>query len=52
MEELPTADTLSEMDRIPVKRLVSKRDIGIEAFELVNGNLMLEATLLDCMSSG
>ncbi|NUM51969.1 MAG: DUF2889 domain-containing protein [Flavobacteriales bacterium] len=34
-------------ERIPVKRLVSKRDIGIEAFELVNGNLMLEATLLD-----
>ncbi len=34
-------------ERIPVKRLVSKRDIGIEAFELENGNLMLEATLLD-----
>jgi hypothetical protein len=34
-------------ERIPVKRLVSKRDIGIEAFELVNGNLMLEATFLD-----
>lgn len=34
-------------DRIPVKRLVSKRDIGIEAFELENGNLMLESTLLD-----
>jgi hypothetical protein len=33
-------------ERIPVKRLVSKRDIGIEAFELVNGNLMLEATFL------
>lgn len=30
-----------------VKRLVSKRDIGIEAFELENGDLMLEATLLD-----
>lgn len=34
-------------ERVPVKRLVSKRDIGIEAFELDNGNLMLEATLLD-----
>lgn len=34
-------------ERVPVKRLVSKRDIGIEAFELENGNLMLEATLLD-----
>jgi hypothetical protein len=32
---------------IPVKKLVSKRDIGIEAFELVNGNVMLEATFLD-----
>ncbi len=31
----------------PVKRLVSKRDIGIEAFELENGNVMLEATFLD-----
>lgn len=30
-----------------VKRLVSKRDIGIEAFELTDGNLMLEATFLD-----
>lgn len=29
------------------KRLVSKRDIGINAFELGNGNLLLEATLLD-----
>ena len=34
-------------EQIPVKRLVSKRDIGIEAFELENGNLMLEATFLD-----
>ncbi len=34
-------------ERIPVKRLVSKRDIGIEAFELVNGNLMIESTFLD-----
>ncbi|GAB4203089.1 MAG: DUF2889 domain-containing protein [Bacteroidia bacterium] len=32
---------------VSVKRLVSKRDIGIEAFELENGDLMLEATLLD-----
>ncbi|MEI6596292.1 MAG: DUF2889 domain-containing protein [Bacteroidota bacterium] len=40
-------NTISDMERIAVKRLVSKRDIGIEAFELVNGNLMLEATLLD-----
>lgn len=31
----------------PVKRIVSKRDIGIEAFELENGYLMLEATFLD-----
>jgi len=31
----------------PVKRLVSKRDIGIEAFELENGNLMMEATFMD-----
>ena len=46
MEEI-ISDTFSKMERIPVKRLVSKRDIGIEAFELVNGNLMLEATLLD-----
>ena len=30
-----------------IKRLLSKRDIGIQAFELENGNLMLEATLLD-----
>ena len=37
----------NNMDQIPVKRLVSKRDIGIEAFELENGNLMLEASLLD-----
>ncbi|MFI5222621.1 MAG: hypothetical protein ACHQK8_09860, partial [Bacteroidia bacterium] len=47
MEEIKTNDTFSKMDRIPVKRLVSKRDIGIEAFELENGNLMLEATFLD-----
>ncbi len=37
----------NKKERIPVKRLVSKRDIGIEAFELENGHLMLEATLLD-----
>src|ERR1035437_7866438 len=47
MEELINHDPISKMDRIPVKRLVSKRDIGIEAFELENGHLMLEATLLD-----
>lgn len=34
-------------EKIPVKRIVSKRDIGIEAFELENGNLMLAATFLD-----
>ena len=38
---------IPKSERIPVKRLVSKRDIGIEAFELVNGNLMIEATFLD-----
>lgn len=32
---------------VPIKRLVSKRDIGIEAFELSEGNLMMEATLMD-----
>lgn len=47
MEELTGNSDISKMDRIPVKKLVSKRDIGIEAFELENGNLMLEATLLD-----
>ena len=36
-----------KLERIPVKKLVSKRDIGIEAFELENGYLMLEATFLD-----
>ncbi len=34
-------------ERIPVKRLVSKRDIGVQAFELVDGNLMIESTFLD-----
>lgn len=38
---------MDKMERMPIKRLVSKREIGIEAFELQNGNLMLEATLLD-----
>jgi len=37
----------SKIEQTQIKRLVSKRDIGIEAFELVNGNLMLEATFLD-----
>ena len=31
----------------PIKKLVSKRDIDIAAFELLNGDLMLEATFLD-----
>ena len=35
------------MENFKIKHLVSQRDIGIEAFELENGNLMLEATLLD-----
>ena len=35
------------MQEIKIKHLVSKRDIGIQAFELENGNLMLEATFLD-----
>ncbi len=47
MEELINNENISRLDRIPVKRLVSKRDIGIEAFELENGHLMLEATFLD-----
>ncbi len=40
-------DEKSKKERIAVKRLLSKRDIGIEAFELVNDQLMLEATFLD-----
>jgi hypothetical protein len=36
-----------KFDRIPVKKLISKRDIGIEVFELINGNMMLEATFMD-----
>ena len=47
MEETFNKESIAKMERIPVKRLVSKRDIGIEAFELENGNLMLESTLLD-----
>lgn len=47
MENKSTNENTTKVERIPVKRLVSKRDIGIEAFELENGNLMLEATLLD-----
>jgi hypothetical protein len=46
-EVMNSNNDMSEMDKVPVKRLVSKRDIGIGAFELENGNLMLEATLLD-----
>lgn len=45
--EILSESYLKNGERIPVKRLVSKRDIGIEAFELVNDNLMLEATLMD-----
>lgn len=47
MEKSDKNREYSDLERIPVKRLVSKRDIGIQAFELENGNLMLEATLLD-----
>lgn len=47
MENKSTNENIPKAERIPVKRLVSKRDIGIEAFELENGNLMLEATFLD-----
>jgi len=47
MNESIINDYIPAGERIPVRRLVSKRDIGIEAFELENGNLMLEATLLD-----
>ncbi len=47
MEKYKPTKTIPMAERVPVKRLVSKRDIGIEAFELENGNLMLEATLLD-----
>ena len=47
MENKSTNENIPKAERIPVKRLVSKRDIGIETFELENGNLMLEATFLD-----
>lgn len=47
MENKSTNEKIPTAERIPVKRLVSKRDIGIEAFELENGNMMLEATFLD-----
>ena len=47
MEESSSDSEYAKRERVPIKRLVSKRDIGIEAFELHNGNLMLEATLLD-----
>lgn len=47
MENKSTNENTQKAERIPVKRLVSKRDIGIEAFELENDNLMLEATFLD-----
>lgn len=47
MENKSMNEHIPMAERVPVKRLVSKRDIGIEAFELENGNLMLEATLLD-----
>lgn len=47
MENSSEQINTNKHERIPVKRLVSKRDIGIEAFELENGNLMLEATFLD-----
>ena len=36
-----------KFDRIPVKKLISKRDIGIEVFELIDGNMMIESTFLD-----
>ena len=47
MENKSSDQNIPKAERVPVKRLVSKRDIGIEAFELENGHLMLEATLLD-----
>jgi len=47
MEEKPSNENSPKPERMQIKRLVSKRDIGIEAFELENGNLMLEATFLD-----
>ena len=47
MEELKNTIDKSKPDQTPLKRHISKRDIGIEAFELGNGYLLLEATLLD-----
>jgi hypothetical protein len=38
---------LNKLELVQIKKLVSKRDIGIEAFELMNGNVMFEATFLD-----
>lgn len=42
-----SSDVITDSELSPVKRIVSKRDIGIEAFELENGNVMMEATFLD-----
>ncbi len=47
MEEKGNNENVPKIEQTQIKRLASKRDIGIEAFELVNGNLMLEATFLD-----
>ncbi len=47
MKEKTNSENILKPERMQIKRLVSKRDIGIEAFELENGNLMLEATFLD-----
>lgn len=44
---MKASNEYNKYERIPIKKLVSKRDIGIEAFELENGHLMLEATFLD-----
>lgn len=47
MNNIESNPNISLYERIPIKRLVSKRDIGVQAFELVNGNLMIESTFLD-----
>ncbi len=47
MNEKNIENNHPETTGVAIKHLVSKRDIGIEAFELENGNLMLEATFLD-----
>ena len=47
MDEITTKENHPAKDGKKTKRLVSKRDIGIQAFELENGYLGLEATLLD-----